>query len=145
MIKYTKEFLANAKKQGIEDVIISKFPNCVDVMEPTFVQYMPDELFEIRFPVLEWYLNPFNAMQGGFISAAFDNAYGLLNKMATRKEAVSLDLNTNYHKPIYKNDTLTVKVYMKHKGNTIVNMYAEAFNNDSQLIATSDSKMMIMK
>lgn len=144
MIKYTEEFLSTAQEQGIGD-IINKLPNCVGIMEPTFVQYVPEEMIDIKFPILEWYLNPFNAMQGGFISAAFDNAYGLLNAMVTRKEAVSLDLSTNYHRPIYKDDTLTIKVYMKHKGNTIINMYAEAFNNDNQLIATSDSKMMIIK
>lgn len=145
MTKYTEEFLANAKKKGIEDVTISKFANCLDIMEPTFVEYIPEEMFEIQFPVFDWYLNPFNGMQGGFISAAFDNAFGLLNIMVTKKDAVTLDLNTSYHKPIYKDDNLTVKVYMKYKGNTIVNMYAEAFNNDNQLIATANSKMMIIK
>lgn len=145
MVKYTKEFLESVEKQGISDVIIDKVVNCVDVMEPTFVEYIPEEMFEIQFPVLERYLNSSSIMQGGFICAAFDNAYGLLNIMATRKNAVSLDLNTNYHRPIYKDDTLTVKAYMKHKGNTIVHMYAEAFNNSNQLVATSSSKMMVVK
>lgn len=145
MVKYTEEFLANAKRYGIECILSMDVPNCLSVMEPTFVEYIPDEMLEINFPVLELYLNPLNVMQGGFISAAFDNAFGFLKDLVTKSKAVTLDLSTSYHRPIYKDDNLTIKVYMKHRGNTIVSMYAESFNDDGKLIATSTSKMMILK
>lgn len=145
MLKCTEEFLFYAKEQGIEEIISRDIPNCVNVMEPTLLEYVPGERLKIKFPVLDTYLNPFNGMQGGFISAAFDNAFGLLCDMVTMKKAASLDLNTNYHRPIYKDDELIIKVYLKYKGNTIVNMYAEAFNTIDELIATADSKMMIIK
>lgn len=145
MIKYTEEFLTKAKNQGIEHILDMEMPNCVRTMEPTLLEYAPEEKLEIKFPVMEMYLNLFNGMQGGFISAAFDNAFGLLNHMVTKSKAVSLDLNTSYHRPIYKGDEFTIKVYLKYRGNTIVSMYAEGFNNENELIATSYSKMMIIK
>lgn len=84
-------------------------------------------------------------MQGGFISAAFDNAFGALAILATGKfEVSSLDLNVNYHRPILADDTLTVKVYLKSKGKSIISLWGESFDSCDRLIATATSKIILL-
>lgn len=145
MVNCTKEFLITAKKLGILEMLENISAICFNSMKPVLIEYIPEEKLKIKFPVMEIYLNPLKAMQGGFISAAFDNAFGLLCTLSGGTKFVSLDLNTNYNRPIYENDELNIYVYLKYNGKTIVNMYAEAFNNAGDLIATSNTKIMLIK
>jgi len=122
-----------------------KSANCMASMQGRVIEYIPDKTVTIAFPILENYLNPAGAMQGGFICAAFDNAFGALCMISTQTDAfTTLDLHTKYHKPIYPGDELLVKVYMKSKGRTIVNMLGEALNKQKQLIASSDTTCLLL-
>lgn len=40
---------------------------------------LEDGILKVRFPILESYLNPYGAMQGGMIAAAVDNTLGPLS------------------------------------------------------------------
>jgi acyl-coenzyme A thioesterase PaaI-like protein len=51
-------------------------PNCFRFMQGRVVEYLPQERLTVAFPVLDEYLNPAGSMQGGFITAAFDNVFG---------------------------------------------------------------------
>ena len=53
----------------------------------------------IRFPVLESYLNPYGAMQGGMIAAAVDNTLGPLS-VAVAPPNVTRTLEMKYSKPV---------------------------------------------
>ncbi len=118
---------------------------CAELMQPKFIEYIENESVTYTFPVLDIYLNPWKCMQGGFISAAFDNAFGALAILTTGKfEISSLDLNVNYHRPIFANDTLTVKVYVKSKGKNIISLWGESFDSCDRLIATATSKIIMM-
>ncbi len=118
---------------------------CAELMQPKFIEYIENESITYNFPVLDIYLNPWKCMQGGFISAAFDNAFGALAILATGKfEVSSLDLNVNYHRPILADDTLTVKVYLKSKGKSIISLWGESFDSCDRLIATATSKIILL-
>lgn len=52
-----------------------------------------------RFPVLESYLNPYGAMQGGMIAAAVDNTLGPLS-VAVAPPNVTRTLEMKYSRPI---------------------------------------------
>lgn len=122
-----------------------KHPNCREVMQPEFVEFVEGESLTYRFPVLEMYANPRNSMQGGFIGAAFDNTFGGLVFLLTGKlEMASVDLYVNYHRPIFVGDSLYIKVVMKSMGRTVIHMLGEAYDGKKRLVATATTNIMLL-
>jgi len=120
-------------------------PNCVEIMQQQFVEYIVGQSLTCDYPVLEIYSNPRKAMQGGFISAAFDNTFGLLVYLATnRLDMATIDMDVNYHRPIFENDKLTVTVYIRSLGKTIIHLIGEAFNSDKQIIASATTNVTLL-
>jgi acyl-coenzyme A thioesterase PaaI-like protein len=120
--------------------------NCFMVMRPEYVDYTPGESISLAFPVLEMYSNPRKSMQGGFISAAFDNSFGVLVGIITgQREMASVDLSVSYHRPIFENDTLTIKVYLKSRGKNIAYLTGEAFDSEKRLVASASTNIMLLE
>ncbi|HKL09814.1 MAG TPA: PaaI family thioesterase [Clostridia bacterium] len=118
---------------------------CMTNMKPVFKKYIHKELLTVSYPVLDSYLNPRKTMQGGFITAAFDNTFGALSYYsAGKKFMATIDINNRYHYPIFEGDELTVTVRMVSLGKTIVSMRGEAVNSEGRLIATAGTDVMIM-
>lgn len=119
--------------------------NCFQFMKPKIIDCVKDERLTIAFPVLEQYLNPSKSMQGGFITAAFDNAFGALCYYSVEGAKITtIDISTSYQRPIFSDDELIIKVYIKLKGKTIVHMTGEAYNKENKLIATANTNIMII-
>jgi acyl-coenzyme A thioesterase PaaI-like protein len=133
----------------IKDGIVEKDrvqPNCVTLMQQEFVEYVGGESLTHAYPVLEIFSNPKMGMQGGFISAAFDNTFGALVYMTiSHLEIATMDLNVNFHKPIHVNDKLIVTAYVKYQGNTRIHLTGEAYDMEKNLIATATSNFYILK
>jgi len=75
----------NKPKQDKEEILNIKpgmAPNCFNFMQGQIIEFSGERM-TIAFPVLESYLNPGGSMQGGFITAAFDNVFGPLCQAAT--------------------------------------------------------------
>ena len=120
-------------------------PNCFVSMKPEYLEYESRMMLKISFPVEKEYLNPMLGMQGGFIVAAFDNVFGPLSYLAARTPCTTLDLHTNYIRPIIENDTLIVTARVVSRGQSTIHLSAEATNGKGKLIATGTTQMMIMK
>ena len=121
-------------------------PNCFLFMQGRLIDYSQNEHLTIAFPVQENYLNPAGSMQGGFITAAFDNVFGPLCHAATGTPATTtVDLYTNYHRPIFAGDELTITASVKSQGKTKIHMVAEAYNKDNKLIATASTNYLYIK
>ncbi len=128
------------------DYLAKEGANCVATMQPEYVSYKPGESVTFKFPILEMFLNPRRSMQGGFVGAAFDNVFGILVLLETkRKEMATIDLSVNYIKPIFVGDELYITTYIKSKGNTICSLYGEAKNKEGKLIATSTTNIMLIQ
>jgi uncharacterized protein (TIGR00369 family) len=120
-------------------------PHCFVLMKPEYLEYESRQLLKISFPVEKEYLNPMLGMQGGFIAAAFDNVFGPLSYLAARTPCTTLDLHTNYIRPILEKDALIVTARMVSRGLSTMHLSAEAVNGKGKLIATCTTQMMIMK
>jgi uncharacterized protein (TIGR00369 family) len=120
-------------------------PNCAVMMKGEYVGYESRTKLTIAFPVLEEYLNPMKAMQGGFITAAFDNVFGPLSYLASRTPCTTLDLHTNYIRSIFAGDTLTVTARVVSRGLSAMHVSGEAVNGKGKLIATCTSHMVPIK
>lgn len=120
-------------------------PHCYTSMQTRLLDFSGEHSVTIAIPVLESYCNPAGSMQGGFIAAAFDNAFGPLSILATNASKVTtLNINTTYHRPIFPGDELTIKATVKSKGRTMVYMLAEAYNRENQLIASANTHYLIL-
>ena len=84
-------------------------------------------------------------MQGGFITAAFDNTFGPLSHLCMKAFTTTLDINTKYHAPIYPPDLLIVDAEVVKRGKTFLHMRGEARNQEGKLIATADTTYMLLK
>lgn len=121
-------------------------PHCFNFMHGRLVDFSTRERLTIAFPVLESYLNPGGSMQGGFITAAFDNVFGPLCQAATgTKVTTTVDLYTNYHRPIFAGDELIITASIIVKGKTKIHMTAEAYNKANKLIATASTNYVYLK
>jgi len=120
-------------------------PNCFVLMKPEYLEYESRLSLKISFPVKQEYLNPMKGMQGGFIAAAFDNVFGPLSYLAARTPCTTLDLHTNYIRPILEKDSLIVTARVVSRGQSTMHLSAEAVNGKGKLIATATTQMMIMK
>ena len=120
-------------------------PNCSVLMKGEYVGYESRSMLTIAFPVLEEYLNPMKTMQGGIISAAFDNVFGPLSYLAARTPCTTLDLHTNYIRSILAGDTLTVTAKVVSRGISAMHLSGEAVNAKGKLIATCTSHMVPVK
>ncbi len=144
MTRYTD--LDAMLRDGVVRQIDFPPPSCVEIMKREFVEYVVGESATCRYPVFEMYSNPRKAMQGGFISAAFDNTFGMLVYFVTQQiEMASLDLNIKYHRPIFENDVLTVKVRLKSQGNAIIHLDGDAYDEAKRLIASGTTSIYMMQ
>jgi uncharacterized protein (TIGR00369 family) len=94
---------------------------------------------------MESYTNPGGSMQGGLISAAFDNVFGPLCHLATKTPATTtMSINTSYHRPIFPGDELTVTAKVISKGRTAIYMTGEAYNRDKKLVASANTTYIML-
>lgn len=143
MVRYTD--LESMIKDGIIEEK-RNIPKCVTLMEQEFIEYIAGKSMTHAYPVLEIYANQRGGMQGGFISAAFDNTFGGLVYIITNcLEMATIDLNVSYHKPIYLDDKLIITAYIKSQGKTLIHLTGEAYDSSKNLIATANSNYFIYK
>lgn len=119
-------------------------PHCFTTMKVKFLDYESRTMLKVSVPVTEEMLNPLRVMQGGFITAAFDNAFGPLSYLAARNPCTTLDLHTDYIRSITIGDTLTITARVIYRSGTALHLSAEAANNKGKLIATCTANMMII-
>jgi len=119
-------------------------PPCYLHMKARLVDYDPGLSLTVAFPVSESYLNPAGTMQGGFITAAFDNVFGPLCYLASGTRASAMvDINNSFHRPAFAGDELTITARVKTKGRTIIHLEAEACNQDQKLVASAHCNYML--
>ncbi len=118
--------------------LIGVVPNCFNFMDGKIKEYIPGRGLTVSFTARDEYLNPAMTMQGGFITAAFDNVFGPLCRLVTDTgSTTTIDLNTHYHRPVFSGDEITISAVVKSKGKTKVHMHADAFDANGKLIASA--------
>jgi uncharacterized protein (TIGR00369 family) len=118
-------------------------PNCFRHMRGEFLDYRSREKLRVRFPVMDEMLNPVQRLQGGFITAAFDNVFGPLSYAAARALCSTIDIQTNFLRGIDSGDTLTIEGRVVTRGSTTLHLAAEGFNGKGKLVATCTANMII--
>ncbi len=120
-------------------------PNCYTWMKVQVLEYESRTMLKIGVSVTEEMLNPMRVMQGGFITAAFDNTFGPLSYLAARNPCTTLDIHTQFIRPIVVGDMLTVSVRVVSRGPVSMHLSGEAHNSKGKLVATCGTNMIVMK
>jgi len=120
-------------------------PNCYQWMKVKELEYESRTMLKIEVVVTEEMLNPMRVMQGGFVTAAFDNAFGPLSYVAAKNPCSTLDMHTQYIRSIGLGETLTVTVRVVSRGPVSIHLSGEAYNSKGKLVATCSSNMIVMK
>jgi acyl-coenzyme A thioesterase PaaI-like protein len=82
----------------IEDFLVP--PPVFETMHGEFMSFDVEAgTLKTRFPVLDEFLNPYKAMQGGMLAAAIDNTIGPLS-MLVAPPSVTRRLEIKYSKPV---------------------------------------------
>ena len=95
--------------------------------------------------ILQKYVNPVRKMQGGFITAAFDNTFGPLSYLAARCPCTTLDLHTQFVRPVSAGDRLTVTAKVVSRSARTMYLSATAFDANEKLVATCSANMVLAK
>jgi acyl-coenzyme A thioesterase PaaI-like protein len=111
-------------------------PPVFDTMRGEFLAFDPEgRLLETRFPVLEEYLNPYGAMQGGMVAAAVDNTLGPLS-MLVAPPNVTRRLQMKYSRPITPGlEYITVRAKLLERKGRWLTFAAEVRDPDGTLLA----------
>jgi uncharacterized protein (TIGR00369 family) len=120
-------------------------PDCFTSMEGRFLDYDSRKSLKASFPVMNGSLNPQGKMQGGFLTAAFDNVFGPLSYLAARAPCITLDITTQFLRGLEAGETVTVAAEVVARGPGSIYMTAEAFNSAGKLVATSHTNLLIVK
>ena len=127
-----------------ESIKLQLPPPCAKSLEGMLLDYTKKSMTR-KFPVLEKYTNPTGGLQGGFISAAFDDTFGPLSYLVCKAPTVTLNLNVDYIRSIFPGDSMTITAEVVSRGFSVLNMSARAFNEKGKLIATSTTNMVIFR
>ncbi len=120
-------------------------PNCFRWMKVSVEAYESRTMLSIAMTVTDEMLNPMRVMQGGFVAAAFDNAFGPLSYAAARNPCTTMDMHINYIRPIPVGDRLTVTVRVVSRSAAALHLSGEALNAKGRLVATSSCNMIVMR
>lgn len=119
-------------------------PPCFDFLGTTIEFYEHRKSLICSFAVRQEWCNPAGGMQGGLITAAFDNVMGPLSYLAARKPCTTVDLNTQYLRPILPGDTLCITARVEILSPQIVYMTGEAVNSRGKRIATANTNLVVL-
>lgn len=105
--------------------------------EKTIMEMMEMELIEssyqeksitLRFPVMDWQINPIGTLHGGISATAADDAGGLLTQVVSMTGITpTVYLNTSYLSPVKEGDSLIVKAKIERQGKRLVHVHAEGW------------------
>jgi len=109
-------------------------PPCFTSMQGEFLEYESRKKLKVSFPV-----------QGGFLTAAFDNVFGPLSYLAARNPCITLDIHTQFFRGLDAGDTLTITAEVVARGQGSISMTAEAYNSVNKLVASSTTNLLIAK
>lgn len=97
-----------------------------------------------RFPVLEEYLNPYGAMQGGMVAAAVDNTFGPLS-MLVAPPSVTRRIEMKYSNPITTElEFIKVKATFLRRESRWLRFKAEVRDPSGKLLARAWSQHWIV-
>lgn len=130
---------------GMEEKYSIKLPpNSAIELQSKFLEYVPKKSLSVSFPVQEKHTGPLGILQGGILSAFFDDTFGPLSYAALKKPMVTIDLHIHFIGNSKPGDTIKINAEITSRGRQMIFMRGEAFNQKNKLIATASTSALIL-
>ncbi len=114
-------------------------------MNAEIIEYVKNKSITVTFPVRTNQTNPMGFMQGGYIAAAFDNAFGPLSYLVAKKPVTTIDMNVQYIRGVANNQTVIVTAKIEARGLSTIHMIGEMKTEKGKLLATATTNLLILK
>ena len=113
-------------------------------LKTEFVSYTEDGVLTLDYPLKPSQRNGYQLLQGGYISAFFDNNYGIFSYIATGGQPMpTVNMTVNFHKSVLEDtQKLRVETHIVSVGKHILSMAGEARNQKGVRIATCQTNML---
>jgi uncharacterized protein (TIGR00369 family) len=119
-------------------------PSFLD-MNGEILEYVKNKSITVSFPVQTKQTNPMGFMQGGYIAAAFDNAFGPLSYLVAKKPTTTIDMNIQYIRGVEDHQTIHVTASILARGNSTIHMVGEMKTEKGKLLATASTNLLILR
>ncbi len=140
--KILKE-ISDGFNAGARKIVVPP-PSFID-MNGKMESYVKNKSIIVSFPVKENQTNPMGMMQGGYIAAAFDNAFGPLSYLVAKKPTTTIDMNIQYIRGVETKQTVVVEAKIEAKGFSTIHMTAEMRTEKGKLLATATTNLLILR
>lgn len=120
-------------------------PPSFEDMNAEIIEYVKNKSITVTFPVRTNQTNPMGFMQGGYIAAAFDNAFGPLSYLVAQKPVTTIDMNVQYIRGVANQQKVYVTASIQARGNSTIHMTGEMKNEKGKLLATATTNLLILK
>lgn len=119
-------------------------PHVTLELQGEVIEYISKKELKMRFPVQEKHTNPLGNLQGGILSAMFDDVFGPLTYVSAGKPVLTLSLQITFIRGISPGDTIDIHAEVLSRGLTAMFLSAKAFNQNGKLVATAESQNQIL-
>lgn len=120
-------------------------PNCSYELQGDFVEYVPRKKLVAVFPTQEKHTNPMGNLQGGILTALFDDTVGPLSYLVARAPAVTTNLQVNFIRGVKPPVQITISAEVISVSTKSMIFQAEARDPKGRLVATMTSHNLILK
>ena len=105
----------------------------------------PGKMLTAEIPFDAQFTNPIHFFQGGFLCAAFDEAFGPLSYMAAQRPVVAIEISTSFIRPFSEKDQfISIRAEIVSQTKSLMIMKAEAKSKAGKLIAISSNHALIL-
>ncbi|MFA9389777.1 MAG: PaaI family thioesterase [Prolixibacteraceae bacterium] len=120
-------------------------PNSFAMLKGEFLNYQNRKRLVTKFWIDKNFSNPQGTVQGGIIAACFDDTFGPLGILTSRKAVLSIDMNLQYIRPMPLEQSIYIVTTIISLSKSTVYMQAEAFNEKGKLLAQAASNQLILR
>ncbi len=120
-------------------------PNSSQELKGKMVEYNKGKSLIAVFPVQEKHTNPMGFLQGGILSALFDDTVGPLSYLIAKRPVVTTGFNVQFIRGIKPGAHVIIKAEVVSKTTSTILFQAEAFNDSGKLVAIMTSHNYIMR
>ncbi|MFC9433655.1 PaaI family thioesterase [Nocardia sp. NPDC057030] len=141
VLDYTIELFRSFTPPG---VTLQLPPPSAKDMDMQFEEYVPNKSLTATAAAPPSYANAVGIVQGGFISAMFDNLIGPLSYLTARGPTTTLELTTHFMRAIFPGQRLRLTATVRKPGRTAIYIDAEAHTEDNKLVAIARSTVQVL-
>ena len=110
-----------------------------------FLNYIDRKELFTKFKINKKYSNPQGTSQGGIIAACFDDTFGPLAMVTSRRPVMSIDMNIQYIRAVPLESELFIHTRVISRSPTTLFLRADAYNVRQKLLAQASSNLFVVK